>query len=398
MYVLIQPVNRKEFEKRVFPNTYTYMVYRDGSSYYAKDGKTGAIEYVSEDASTVIQNLVNKISNGGIIVFKPGTYDIKSEITIPSTADRLIIDGNFATFNLYSNFLNFDNGSLPIRAIVKNMVISMKTDNLTAIKVFNRRSEFSNIHVEPITGGSVVIDIKRVYNTLFSNIWGYVSSGTGYVIRYINTTTSGGEGSSVFINCGVTSSSSAKGYAAYLVGNSPDYYVQYMTFINPFAYGNNDEFYMSNYIQSITIINAELRNLRIGGYQRNITVVGGLVSNSYICTDDVGACNDDIPIVFDNVNLTRSVTVGTGKVKYRNSTVMGSPVGISEKGIGVISANTTSTTINHGLKKAPSIVLITPINYPSGKLWVANITATSFEVRTDVAPSTDQLFSWYAEI
>ena len=61
-------------------------------------------------------------------------------------------------------------------------------------------------------------------------------------------------------------------------------------------------------------------------------------------------------------------------------------------------ANSTSVTVEHGLAKVPLKVLITPLGQPPGKLWVENITDTSFDIVTDTAPSADLKIAWYAEL
>jgi hypothetical protein len=69
-----------------------------------------------------------------------------------------------------------------------------------------------------------------------------------------------------------------------------------------------------------------------------------------------------------------------------------------KSGVATIPANSTSVTVLHGLASAPSKVLITPLGMPAGKLWVTNITSTSFDIVTDTAPTTDLNIAWYAEI
>jgi len=66
-------------------------------------------------------------------------------------------------------------------------------------------------------------------------------------------------------------------------------------------------------------------------------------------------------------------------------------------GQAVITANTTSVTVNHGLICAPSKVLITPLAQPSGSIWVSNITSTSFTINISTAPTVDLPIAWYAE-
>lgn len=67
-------------------------------------------------------------------------------------------------------------------------------------------------------------------------------------------------------------------------------------------------------------------------------------------------------------------------------------------GTATISAGSTKVTVSHGLATAPSVVQITPRASPPGKLWVANITSTSFDIVTDTAPTANLSVGWYAEI
>ena len=63
-----------------------------------------------------------------------------------------------------------------------------------------------------------------------------------------------------------------------------------------------------------------------------------------------------------------------------------------------IPAGQTRVTVNHNLKRAPTIVMLTPLGQPPSKLWVENITSTSFDIVTDTAPTSDLNVSWYAEV
>jgi len=98
VYVLIQTVGRKEFEKRTFPYTYSYMVYQKDNTYYAKNGDTGDVEYSDTDAAKVIQYAADKVIGigGGRILIRRGVYNAYSQVWIRSTINRpvrLIIEG-----------------------------------------------------------------------------------------------------------------------------------------------------------------------------------------------------------------------------------------------------------------------------------------------------------------
>ena len=67
-------------------------------------------------------------------------------------------------------------------------------------------------------------------------------------------------------------------------------------------------------------------------------------------------------------------------------------------GVAVIPAGSTRVTVSHGLVSTPAKILVTPLGAPLGNLWVENVTATSFDIVTDVAPIADLRVAWYAEV
>jgi len=60
----------------------SYIIFTDGTYYYAKNGLTGKIDYAGTDASTVIQNAVNALASGGKILIKTGTYTLSNTIYV----------------------------------------------------------------------------------------------------------------------------------------------------------------------------------------------------------------------------------------------------------------------------------------------------------------------------
>jgi len=68
------------------------------------------------------------------------------------------------------------------------------------------------------------------------------------------------------------------------------------------------------------------------------------------------------------------------------------------KGVATIPAGSTRVTVLHNLTRTPSKFQITPLGQPPSKLWVENITTTSFDIVTDTAPTSDLNVSWYAEV
>ena len=108
----------------------------------------------------------------------------------------------------------------------------------------------------------------------------------------------------------------------------------------------------------------------------------------------------------------RSVYIGTDVVAEILDNIVDKPIDINgtavvrrnvgyvteSSGVATIAAGQTRVTVSHGLVRAPTKVLITPLASPPGKLWVENITSTSFDIVTDTAPTSDLPIAWYAEV
>jgi hypothetical protein len=71
---------------------------------------------------------------------------------------------------------------------------------------------------------------------------------------------------------------------------------------------------------------------------------------------------------------------------------------LRNSGVATIVAGSTKATVSHRLTATPNKVLVTPLAQPPGKLWVENITSTSFDIVTDTAPTADLNVAWYAEV
>jgi hypothetical protein len=115
----------------------------------------------------------------------------------------------------------------------------------------------------------------------------------------------------------------------------------------------------------------------------------GVNARSYVVASNPNS--NEIHIIFNNGN--KPIYPG-GNVK-----LMKNPIYVTENsGTAVISASSTRVTVSHGLARAPTKVLITPLGQPQGKLWIENITTTSFDIVTDSAPTNDLTIAWYAEV
>jgi len=183
MYVLIQPVGRKEFEERTFPHEFSYIVYQKDGQYYAKNGLTGVIEYIDSDASNVINYAIGNLQNGGIVLIREGTYiitrpidlSLKKNVTLMGISEQY---GHVPSFSgtvlklgaSIDSMIKIDNSSWgtdqggaqnnPANVVIKNLLLyGNREANYTAHGIF------MNI------AGGVVIDGVGIFNFAGAGIY-----------------------------------------------------------------------------------------------------------------------------------------------------------------------------------------------------------------------------------
>lgn len=86
----------------------SYIIVKDGSTYYAKNGTTGQIDYSGTDAATVIQNSINTLTGGGTISITTGEYTISSSIVLTQNIDLIGVGRDYDRVN--ATVLKLGNG------------------------------------------------------------------------------------------------------------------------------------------------------------------------------------------------------------------------------------------------------------------------------------------------
>jgi len=82
----------------------SFLIWRDGSTYYAKNGSTGAIQYFGTNATTVINNAISSIPTGGLVFLRDATYNIDGTINVVEKLNINIIGESWETkINLTQN-------------------------------------------------------------------------------------------------------------------------------------------------------------------------------------------------------------------------------------------------------------------------------------------------------
>jgi len=164
-----------------FALSYDYIIYTDGTNTFAFNTKTKQIDFVSTEASEVIQSAINEIALiGGKILFKPGTYDVTGyNIIIPlnpykpikiagiNTLDggvnirsnienALLIDGSLMAPSKWYNIIELEN---------LNLGLALRTQNIGNNAWTGR---FKNITI------SMNVVNSNDYGVDLTNFFGYI--------------------------------------------------------------------------------------------------------------------------------------------------------------------------------------------------------------------------------
>jgi hypothetical protein len=134
----------------------------------------------------------------------------------------------------------------------------------------------------------------------------------------------------------------------------------------------------------------------------NATVTGNYLSHRFalvLASSGSSYVVEGNKCVGTSTDFFISSALTPGGVIANNHTPNGTGQKAKAEGTGSIAVGATTNTVNHGLWKAPTRVVITPTTGTNTKtIWVTNITDTQFTVNADVDPTTAyQWFDWYAE-
>jgi parallel beta-helix repeat protein len=89
-------------EPASFSGDYSYLIETDGTYVWAKNGKTGQIEFSGTDAATVIQSAINALTSGGKIFLKAGAYNLTKKVSLAGNVQLEAEKG--AVFNVQTGF------------------------------------------------------------------------------------------------------------------------------------------------------------------------------------------------------------------------------------------------------------------------------------------------------
>ena len=401
------------------PSAYSMIVYEKRDRYFVKDGNRGNILYSDTDAAEVIQRAIDNTPNpGGTILIKRGDYILSRAIRITKHIN-LIGEGVGATRLYLAPDANSRMIEYCINPDVVNTYGAIQPHMYIAHMLLHGRNTQQTSGSEAITTHAEG-DCDRVADWLLFNVWISNYKGHGVRIRtthnwlILHSSIEHNDGNAVHVEQGDDG----------IVGFS-------------LIYNNLNGIYINNTVTPIRIIGNRIAVFRESGIsinssrfaiiEGNYILAAGVRPNRYIYinnsryntiignifdsdaasipdygiyedgTSDINVIENNI-IAFINIEPVRLVGVNS-KARYNYASI---GIGISRpsinSGVATINVGSTRVTVQHRLYKAPTKVFVTPLVQPPGRIWVENITATSFDIVTDTAPTINLRVAWYAEI
>jgi len=364
-----------------FTEPYNYIVFCDDTNgdgicdiTYAKNGRTGAIEFNGTNAGAVIQSAVN---NGGDVFIKTGVYNINSVIKLKSDTRLIGEGGTLLSFNNVDTAILLDNVN---NVLIEKLKLDGGWSSQKAIVVKNCDGGHNTIRDIWIDRFFTAIRLeaidKLVSHNVFENIYvfngqyGIVGLGTMPDIR------------SITLNA----------FRKFT----------WRGLVNGISVGIDLQQYVdNNYFEDIHL--TLLYPNSVGVHFGSVNVYDNVFNN--IIIDQFKESTVNIKDESKQPNWFIRVKLGGGyqtppqimNSKFILGTLTGDKL-ISQSGVATIHAGSTRVTVTHYLASKPTKVLITPLGQPAGKIWVENITPTSFDIVTDAAPASDLNVAWYAEV
>jgi hypothetical protein len=439
------------------PESISYTVFTDGVRYYAKNGFTGAIEYSGVDASDVINWALAMAPEGSKVVLR-GEFIVDDGKAISIPPKSITVEGPARIVKLATT--SFQRAVALPPASTKDIVIRGLEFDLTRVTAANTiaisldygyiqnvsiegnifrypvyRANMVQFFIRMDNNGGLLRNVRIVGNIMYGGTtrgivirtadvgssWPPLEPPSGILIAYnyyeepdTSPGTSAATGDFIFLE-GIGTNSRFRDVL--IVGNIANrvthnflhptgaYYDGVMLVGNVCITGRwTGADYIDNFRGSIVDIGAYVENRYGGsnavyspeiGVERILSV--GLRVRSPAGDIGIGVAADGETVL---VNPLLEEVGGTITIDPRAVVIGGVLNGrpMQLKATATIPAGQTRVTVSHRLPRAPDKIFITPLAQPPGRLWVENITATSFDIVSDVAPTADLRVAWYAEV
>ena len=418
-----------------FQTEASYVIFTDGTTIYARNGTTGAIDYSGTNAASVINSALSALTSGGKIFLKAATYEIGTTIYLK---DFITLSGE----NHYATVLKataaitvldtpFTGGYVNQYIVIENLMVDGNGIATKGIHFPVWRGRIRNVEVRSVAGDS--IHIEGNVNSAIENVIEDV------VTQNVGMTTAGSAG----IRLGTKATDNIirrhiardsdygvyVGAAGNIITNS-HYYglnknciyiapVEYVQIVNNYIEGSGEhcifvaagqhkslliadnvftgEHYVNNTYDAIYFDGAS-GNWALGG-----TVIGNVLyrSSSIVSRYFINLNYPARMEVTDN-KIYESADVGTAMINIANSQgnliIKNNQGFVTENsGTATIPSGQTSVTVNHGLAGTPTVVIITGSTSDTADAYVSAKTSTTFTITVPSPVGGDRTVYWYAE-
>lgn len=159
---------------------YSYLIYKSGYYYYAKNGTSGGNDYSGIDTVAVIQNAIDALISGGTIFVKGASYQINSNLNI---GDNINIIGE----GIATKFLLGPSGHIVVyghsNIKISDIYIDGTNQTNSSDPPAGNSGHLSLINANNVVIDHIIIDAKRfainIYNTDDTIIQNCILNGQG---------------------------------------------------------------------------------------------------------------------------------------------------------------------------------------------------------------------------
>ena len=353
---------------------YGYIIYKEGTTYYAKNGATGVIDYslpTTTNTAPLIQNAYDNLTTNGMMYIKDGVYQTEDTLLFDD-GEKWVIGESQSTQIYYKN----DAGLLAVQfgdpAVVKN------------------RGGMRNLRIYGYGGADVGLEVSSRYAT-FDNIW--INSFHAGIGLKLECDYAGGMYFNNFYNLRFNDN-----LTDLTIGQDSTYDCNANTFYGPVfdaGFGVDTGIIITKG-DTNTFINPKLSS-KTTAIQIDSGINDFYAPRIEACTTGFNISATNIRVFGGSITTTATPVTDAGvNNKFRD--VYGFIT--SNSGTATILTANTSIVVAHGCAYTPTAadITITPTENPTntpGLLWVDTIGAANFTINCENDPGASNLdVSW----
>ena len=411
-------------------NTADYIIYGEDTNgdgvadiIYAKNGKTGRVEFKGTDAASVIQSVVNWLTDGGKVYITPSSYKITSTIQLPS---KVILEGAYLATVLQSTTTG---NVIEVVGDENNNIHGTQIRNITIAGSGNEQNgiyltyatydvKLENLKIYGVGENGVKLERSWALSLVdvqvsSAGVKGVSGDNMGILIKGCNNI--------LLLRC--KTGSSYNGF--HLTKADTGQYNYNIVVEGSVAESNNNYGLYADYTYGLQISGNFFEGNTIRGVKLGTNAMGVWVAGNYLAPPSSGGTNlieidgaANVGIAHNQFggNPTYNIQVLSGSQieifinKWTNGTYISDPYNIAIKydphfrksNTVTFTGDGTTTTFStaHGLMAQPSKYFMQPLNDLAKNYSTFSADATYLYVNFSTAPPSGSTLNyyWYAEV